>query len=259
MYRLRKRLAWTPAHAGFVRRTSHAWPEWYGFGKADVQALVALAEEGRRREWWQQVDLPDAYRTYIGMEQAAQEISEYQANVVPGLLQTISYARLAASIGDTGADAVDVERIEQATEVRLRRQGILQRDPPPRLNVVIDEAVLARGAHVDKAIRREQLDYLRTATAWPNVTVQVIGFEYGLYAGTNSAFILLEMGHGLSDLYYAEGPVDALALGPTPTPSSVTAGSGTNCARGRSTGSRAGILSIVISLRCPEAARPWCE
>jgi transcriptional regulator with XRE-family HTH domain len=40
--------------------------EWYGLGEADAHGLLALAEEGRRREWWQQVDLPDAYRTLIG-------------------------------------------------------------------------------------------------------------------------------------------------------------------------------------------------
>jgi len=179
--------------------------EWYGFGEADARVLVALAEESRRREWWQQVDLPDAYRTYIGMEQAAHVISEYHVNVIPGLLQTRDYARVAASVGDTSIDPrVRAERINRAVDVRMRRQEILDRETLPRLVVVIDEAVLARGPR-DTAIRKAQLEHLRAAADRANVTVQVIGFEYGLHTGASSNFILLDMEDELPDIFYSEG------------------------------------------------------
>lgn len=178
---------------------------WYGFSEADARGLVALAEEGRRREWWQQVDLPDAYRTYIGMEQEAQTISEYNVNVIPGLLQTREYAWVATSVGAAEIDPdVTVGRIEQAVDVRLRRQAILERRSPPRLTVVIDEAVLARGPR-DAAIRRGQLEHLRAAADRPSVTVQVIGFEHGLHTSARGSFILLGMGAELPDLCYSEG------------------------------------------------------
>jgi transcriptional regulator with XRE-family HTH domain len=179
--------------------------EWYGFGEADAERLMALAEEGRRREWWQQIDLSDAYRTLIGMEQVAQTISEYHISVVPGLLQTPEYARVVASVGDAEIDpSVDAERINQAVEVRIRRQELLERQAPPRLAVVIDEAVLARGPR-DADIRRRQLVHLRNAADRPNVTVQVIGFEYGLHTGATSNLILLGMGGELPDLFYSQG------------------------------------------------------
>jgi transcriptional regulator with XRE-family HTH domain len=179
--------------------------KWYGFGETDAQGLVALAEESRRREWWQQVDLPDAYRTFIGMEQEAKAISEYHVSVIPGLLQTREYALVAASVGEVDADPqVDTERIERAVDVRMRRQEILERDDPPRLSVVIDEAALARGPR-DATIRRGQLEHLRAAADRTNVTVQVIVFEFGLYAGPASNLILLDMGPELSDLCYTEG------------------------------------------------------
>ena len=193
--------------------------EWYGLGNADAESLVALAEESRRREWWQKVDLPDAYRTYIGMEQVARTISEYNANVVPGLLQTDDYARVAAVAGAVEIDPnVTMEQVDRAVEVRLRRQAILDADPPPKLDVVIDEAVLARGPR-DAAIRRRQLEHLRAATDRPGTTVQVIGFEYGLHTSARGNFILLGMGGELPDLFYSEGvqgaynTIDADALG----------------------------------------------
>lgn len=186
--------------------------EWYGFGEADAQGLLALAEESRRREWWQQVDLPDAYRTLIGMEQAAQTVAEYNINVIPGLLQTHEYAGVAASVGDAEVDPeVSAQRIEQAVEVRLRRQAILERRPPPKLEVVIDESVLARGPR-DAGIRLRQLSHLREAADRSNIAVQVIGFEYGLHTGgASSNFILLGMDDGLPDLFYSEGLRGAFA------------------------------------------------
>lgn len=179
--------------------------EWYGMTDSARQELVALADDSRKRQWWQQVDLRDSYRTLIGMEQAAQSISEYAVSVVPGLLQTPEYARVAASVGDaeTGSE-VDDDRIDQAVEVRMRRQRILDRPTPPTLNVVIDEAILARGPR-DPAIRRAQLVHLREATDRPRIVVQVVGFEYGIYTGASSHFILLGMGGDVPDLLYSQG------------------------------------------------------
>jgi transcriptional regulator with XRE-family HTH domain len=185
--------------------------EWYGFGGGDAQALLALAEESKRREWWQQVDLPDAYRTFIGVEQEAESIAEYGVSVVPGLLQTPGYARAAASVGDTMVgSAVSEARVEMAVEVRMRRQAILDRPAPPQLTVVIDEAILARGPR-DASIRLAQLKHLRDVADRPGITLQVIGFEFGLHPGGNSHFILLSLGKGLPDLYYSEGLRGALS------------------------------------------------
>jgi transcriptional regulator with XRE-family HTH domain len=179
--------------------------KWYGFGEDAATRLLALAEESRGREWWQQVDLADGYRTLIGMEQAAHGIAEYHVNVVPGMLQTPEYARVAASVGDAEIDpTVSLERIDQAVDVRVRRQRILDRQPPPKLDVVIDESVLARGPR-DVGIRRRQLEHLRAAADRGNITVQVIGFELGLHSGAASNFILLDMGDELPDLFYSEG------------------------------------------------------
>lgn len=175
---------------------------WYDVPDAERERLLELAAESRRRAWWQQADIPDeAYRTLIGMEHAAQFIGEYGSGVIPGLLQTLAYAR-ASTLG-SGLN-MTAEQVEAAVAVRMHRQEILQRDRQPRLWVVLDEAVLARvtgGPHV----MRDQLRHLADAADRPTVNVQIIGFEYGAHPGGNSNFILVDTGHGLPDLVYVEG------------------------------------------------------
>jgi transcriptional regulator with XRE-family HTH domain len=176
--------------------------EWYGIPAAEQERLLTLVADGRRRAWWQSREIPDeAYRTLIGMEQAARFIGEYGSGVIPGLLQTRGYAH--ASAAGSGLNLTD-EQIEAAVAIRMRRQQILQRDRPPRLWVVIDEAVLARVTGGPQ-VMGEQLLHLVTTGELASVTVQVIAFEYGAHPGGNSTFILVDTGHGLPDLVYVEG------------------------------------------------------
>jgi hypothetical protein len=135
----------------------------------------------------------------IGMEQAALSISEYAGIVMPGLLQTPEYARAVASLAP--AD-VSPQRIADAVEVRVRRQQILSRQVPPSVWVVIDEAVLARVGG-DRGVMRRQLEHLSTKAAEPDITVQVVGFDYGLYAADRH-FIILQMAGDLPDVLYEE-------------------------------------------------------
>jgi transcriptional regulator with XRE-family HTH domain len=173
----------------------------YDLPDAEQARLLALAEEARRRAWWQQYDLAPSFRTMVGMEQAAVSIGEYAGIVLPGLLQTPDYARAVAGVAP-GAVNVPQQRIADAVEVRMRRQRILARERPPTLWFVIDEAALARvggGA----AVMRRQLEHLHAMTNKPEVTIQVVGFEYGLYPG-GIHFIILQMPDDLPDVLYTE-------------------------------------------------------
>lgn len=178
-----------------VRRLS----DWYGLAEGERRRLVALAEDARRRAWWQQVDLQDSYRTLIGFEQAAESILEFCNCVVPGLLQTRRYAAAAVQSG-----AMDLLDVDGVVEVRMRRQAILARALPPQLSVVFDEAVLARGAG-GPDVMREQFEHLLDFARRPKVTVQVVAFAAGIYpAGATAQFMLLDMGSRLPPVYYAE-------------------------------------------------------
>jgi transcriptional regulator with XRE-family HTH domain len=178
-----------------------ALAEWYGIQQAERARLLELAAESRRRAWWQKTEIPDeAYRTLIGMEQAAEFIGEYGSAIIPGLLQTPAYAR--AATAGSGLNLTD-EQIDAAVAIRMRRQEVLKRDRPPRYWTVIDEAALARVTG-GREIMREQLGHLAEAADRATVIVQVIGFEYGAHPGIVH-FIVVDTGRGLPDLVYVEG------------------------------------------------------
>lgn len=174
--------------------------EWYGVGAAERHRLLAIAEESRGRAWWQQVELLDSYRTLIGLEQGALVISEFCAGAIPGLLQTRSYAEAAVRDSQVGAKASDIQR---AVDVRMRRQRLLERAKPPEMAFIVDEVALARGAGTPDTMQ-EQLQHLLDLSGRPEITIQVIGFEEGVYPGNVGQFILLRMSRGLPDVYYTE-------------------------------------------------------
>jgi Domain of unknown function (DUF5753) len=84
----------------------------------------------------------------------------------------------------------------------MRRQLILARERHPSLWFVIDEAALARVGG-SAAVMRHQLEHLYTLANEPDITVQVIGFEHGLYPG-GIHFIILQMPDDLPDVLYTE-------------------------------------------------------
>ena len=93
-----------------------------------------------------------SYRDEV--EPAAHTIRTWQPIVIPGLLQSPSYAEaLFIAMG------YDNARIEDFVTARIERRAILDRAEPPNLWVVLDEAVLHR--HVgSETIMHEQLEYL---------------------------------------------------------------------------------------------------
>lgn len=161
--------------------------ELYGVAGARQDALVRLVRQTRHQGWWHSYGdvVYEGYEIYVGLEDEATTIWTYEAYVIPGLLQTRGYA-LALS----RAYGVPPETAERYAGLRTLRQALLNREDPPQLWVVIEDAVLRRPTR-DPEIMREQLRFLATATAWPNVTIQVLPLSAGLHAAQGRAFILL--------------------------------------------------------------------
>lgn len=181
---------------------------WYDLRASESGRLLELAAEARKRAWWQKYELPDGYRTLIGLERAARTISEYTASVIPGLLQTAAYARVQVTSWNSD---FSTEFVDQAVEVRLRRQEVLSRVPAPKLQVVIDEVGLARAPR-DPQIRRDQFEHLLTLAERPGITVQVIGLEAGMHPGVSKQLILLEMDGRVPDVVYTETIAEPLII-----------------------------------------------
>lgn len=158
----------------------------YGVAEADVDAISEIARQARKRGWWQRWNdvLPDWFDTYVGLESEASHISEYEPQLVPGLLQTADYARSVIRAEHPDATA---EEIERRVELRLLRQ---HRDDPPKLWIVLDEAVLHRIVG-SRDIMRAQLKGVLDAAQRPGNDIQVLSFEAGEHGSMGSAFFIL--------------------------------------------------------------------
>jgi transcriptional regulator with XRE-family HTH domain len=163
--------------------------------------LTRLAREGKRQGWWQSYDLD--FATYVGLEAEAAGIKYYQSSIVPGLLQTPDYAR---AMYEAGIPKFTPERINEHIEVRLTRQRLLVQNPPVRLEVVLDEAVLHRMVG-GRAVMRAQLDRLVEVSKQPSVTMQVIPYSVGAHPAMDSTFNILEFADSVPSVVYVEGLV----------------------------------------------------
>ncbi len=174
---------------------------------AQVERLMELVREGKQQAWWQSYDLD--WATYVGLEQAATTLCYYQSTIVPGLLQTVEYAR-AMHIGSMPAEFTP-ERTDALIEVRIRRQQLLNRDPPMQLRVALDEAVLYRVVG-GPAVMAAQLRQLKTVASLPNVTLQVIPFSVGAHPGMENMFNIIDFGDVAPRVVYVEGLMGWLFL-----------------------------------------------
>jgi transcriptional regulator with XRE-family HTH domain len=143
--------------------------------------LTRLAEdlgEGLRRD---AILHPEWFREWPEREREATRLRIYQPVFVPGLFQTETYARVLLT-GRKGSRMIDAEELVTA---RLERQIILDRDDPPELWVVIDEAVLMRQVG-GPDVMREQCEHLAEMARCPNIMIQVIPRSVTVHEGLNA-------------------------------------------------------------------------
>ena len=119
--------------------------------------------------WWEPFTdvVPDWFRTYLTVEPAASVISTHEAQFLPGLFQTADYAR--AVIGLAHPDPVAAER---RVELRLARQGLLDRPGSPDISAVIGAEAL-RPPPLPPQQWRAQLDRLIELTERPRVRILI--------------------------------------------------------------------------------------
>jgi transcriptional regulator with XRE-family HTH domain len=167
---------------------------------ADRERLMTLAREGKQQGWWQSYDLD--YATYVGLEEAAISMKIFHSAVVPGLLQTAGYTR---ALHQAYTPPLEPEVIERRVEERLTRQRrVLDKVDPPRIEIVMDEAVLHRPVGGSAGIS-EQLGRITEIAARQDVTIQILPFEVGAHPALESDFIILEFNGQAASTIYVEG------------------------------------------------------
>ena len=113
--------------------------------------------------------IPEGFDVYIGLEEAASQISWYEPELVPGLLQTDQYAR--SVIKD---DIMDDDELDRRVQLRLARQALVRRRTAPlRLHVALNEAILRRPVG-GPDVMAAQLGSLAEASGQPNVSLRIV-------------------------------------------------------------------------------------
>jgi transcriptional regulator with XRE-family HTH domain len=156
------------------------------------ETLIALAKQGKRRGWFARYgDLPSAYSRFIGLEAAAHEMRNYEALIVPGLLQTEEYTRALFQGRASGVEGSIEDAIEAHVSARRERQELLSRSENPlKLIAVLDESVIRRQIG-GPDVMRAQLKRLVEISEAHNVVIQVLPFDGGAYAGMAGSFAIL--------------------------------------------------------------------
>ncbi|MFI9262121.1 Scr1 family TA system antitoxin-like transcriptional regulator [Streptomyces sioyaensis] len=142
---------------------------------------------------------PDQYRRYMDFEAQAVVIEQYGGQVVPGLLQTRTYAHTFLSRQET----LSAEEVEQRVNARMARQERQRSDAPPHRWAILDEAVIRRDLGGETAMY-EQLSSLLAQVDTPHCKIQVVPFRLGLHALMGGALTLLTLPDG-STMAYEEG------------------------------------------------------
>jgi transcriptional regulator with XRE-family HTH domain len=173
-------------HVGVTPKDTRELLKLYGVEPDQLEALVQLAREARKKGWWHTYN--EVFTgAFVGLEAETSSLRAYQALLIPGLLQTEDYMR--AVIGAARPDATNAQ-VEKRVKARLARQLLLTDPDPPRYWAVIDEAVLCRSVGGPK-VMHAQLNWLAARATLPHVTIQVLPFNAGAHAGMEGPFLIL--------------------------------------------------------------------
>ncbi|BCL22212.1 helix-turn-helix domain-containing protein [Streptomyces tuirus] len=127
-----------------------------------------LARLWGRIDWYPQVEHPDWFERRVRMDAEAVSLLAYQANVVPGLLQTQDYAWALFA-----RHIADQDEVEERVKARMSRQRRFLASDGPLFVVVLDESCL-RTRVGGPAIMRDQFAHLLEAGQRPNIRIQVV-------------------------------------------------------------------------------------
>lgn len=184
------------------------------YGVADEgqrEALLQLAREARQRGWWHSYGdvLPSEYSHFIGLEAEAASVRTYQQILVPGLLQTESYAR---TVIRAFRPADTEEGIERRVAVRHERQRRVTEERSLQLSAVMGEGAV-RQLIGDRAVTAGQLRFLASVNDLPNVMVQVLPYGAGAHGAMAGSFAILGFPEPVDpDVVYLENMASALFL-----------------------------------------------
>jgi Domain of unknown function (DUF5753) len=111
-----------------------------------------------------------------------------------------------------GAPGLEPDEVDRRVALRLGRQKLIDRENPPRLWAIVDEAALRRPMG-GRDVLAAQIERLMDAVGEPNITLQVMPFKYGGHAAEGGAFTIMRFPEAdLPDMVYMEYLTGALYI-----------------------------------------------
>lgn len=184
---------------GLTVRNIKAYARVTGLSKAKTDELVLLAANDNTYDDWLvefREDMPDWFALYPALEEDAVQIWTYSSELVEGLFQTADYAE---AIVRAGLPEITTEELEKSVNLRSRRQKLLDGGNPPKLRLVLNEAVIRRQIG-GEAVMAEQIRHLITLSERDHIDIQVLPFSAGAHPGMKTGFTLLRFPEGFDDM-----------------------------------------------------------
>lgn len=162
------------------------------------EQILDQVRKSAERGWWESrgLGLPEHWTALINFENRATRIQNYEALVVPGLLQTAEYTGAIIKAVET---AMTESELTNLVASRMARQAILRRQDL-RFLAVLDEGALRRPL-IESGVMRRQLRHLADDAERSNIAIRVVPLRVGAYAGQRGGFTVLDFSGEPSIVY----------------------------------------------------------
>ncbi|WP_028922682.1 helix-turn-helix domain-containing protein [Pseudonocardia acaciae] len=183
----------------------------YRVEEVDVREwLLDLAATAHERGYWHAIrkDLPEDFHEFLNVEAALVALRQFEAMLIPGLLQTADFTR---ALINGAIPGLAPDLVERRVLARLARQQVLTREHPLEYHAILDESILERpigGQHVMRA----QLQHLVDRASAPNIMLQVLPKSAGATPALEGPFSVLTLPDPIPDFGYTEGPGGAVYI-----------------------------------------------
>ena len=171
----------------------------YGVAEQN-EAFASLRIQARKNKDWfigfDQNAIPEDFGLFLGMESSASQLDSWDAQVIPGLLQTRACAE--AIIRGSELDLPDAE-VTRRVDLRMTRQHmVFDEGESPLVWRVLAESAL-RWQVGGAEVMRDQLHHLADVAERPGITLQVLRPSVGAHTGVEGTFTILSAPPELED------------------------------------------------------------
>jgi len=170
--------------------------DFYGASEDEYAALEELRAEASKRGWWSTYRLPAWMHPYVGLETDAVAMHSFDAEAIPGLLQTEQYSR---RLHEVARHLVKPEEVDRLVAARAQRQARLTDESSPlALHAVVSEAAFRRALGDEHSGAAEQMAHIVEMAHRDNVTVYVLPYSAGLHPSMSGSFAVLSFDSAIS-------------------------------------------------------------